>query len=45
VKEGKIVAVRTKTDPADIWMRNIQTTPADFLRRRFAIQAAREGHP
>jgi len=24
---------------ADIWMRNIQTSPADFLRRRFAIQA------
>jgi Ca-activated chloride channel homolog len=34
-----------KVDPAkmaDIWMRNIQTTPADFLRRRFAIQAAEE---
>jgi Ca-activated chloride channel homolog len=30
---------------ADIWMRNIQTTPADFLRRRFAIQAAQERHP
>jgi len=29
---------------ADIWMRNIQTSPADFLRRRFAIQAA-EHHP
>jgi Ca-activated chloride channel family protein len=27
---------------ADIWMRNIQTTPADFLRRHFAIQAAQE---
>jgi len=27
---------------ADIWMRNIQTTPADFLRRRFAIQAAED---
>jgi Ca-activated chloride channel family protein len=30
---------------ADIWMRNIQTTPADFLRRRFAIQAAQERRP
>lgn len=30
---------------ADIWMRNIQTTPADFLRRRFAIQAAQERLP
>jgi Ca-activated chloride channel family protein len=28
---------------ADIWMRNIQTSPADFLRRRFAIQASQEG--
>jgi len=38
---------QTSVDPAkmaDIWMRNIQTTPADFLRRRFAIQAA-EHHP
>ncbi len=34
-----------KLDPqkmAEIWMRNIQTTPADFLRRRFQIQAAQE---
>jgi Ca-activated chloride channel homolog len=30
---------------ADIWMRNIQTTPADFLRRGFAIQAAQEHLP
>jgi Ca-activated chloride channel family protein len=36
-----------QTDPAklaDIWMRNIQTTPADFLKRRFAMQAAQEKH-
>jgi Ca-activated chloride channel homolog len=25
---------------ADIWMRNIQTSPADFLRRKFAIESA-----
>ena len=30
---------------AEIWMRNIQTSPADFLRIRFAIQASRERHP
>ena len=30
---------------AEIWMRSIQTTPADFLRRRFAIQASQERHP
>ena len=26
----------------EIWMRNIQKSPAYFLRRRFAMQAARE---
>lgn len=39
---------QVKLDPkkmADIWMRNIQTSPAEFLRRRFAIQAAQERHP
>ncbi len=46
-KKGKKTQVQ-QLDPkkmADIWMRNIQTTPADFLRRRFAIQAAEERHP
>lgn len=46
VKNGK--KIRVQVDPkkmADIWMRNIQTTPADFLRRRFAVQAAEERHP
>lgn len=40
--------MQVKLDPkkmADIWMRNIQTTPADFLRRRFAMQAAQEHQP
>jgi Ca-activated chloride channel family protein len=44
-KQGKKTAMTIKLDPkqiADIWMRNIQTTPADFLRQRFAIQAAQE---
>jgi Ca-activated chloride channel family protein len=44
-KHGKSQTVQAKVDPkkmAEIWMRNIQTTPADFLRRRFAIQAAQE---
>ena len=47
-KQGKKTQVRIKLDPekmADIWMRNVQTTPADFLRRRFAVQAAEERHP
>jgi Ca-activated chloride channel family protein len=47
-KKGRNSKIQqTKVDPAkmaDIWMRNIQTTPADFLRLRFAIQAAQEGH-
>jgi Ca-activated chloride channel family protein len=42
-KKGKKEQVaRLEMDPekmAEIWMRNIQTSPADFLRRRFAIQA------
>jgi Ca-activated chloride channel homolog len=42
-KQGR-KTMRLKAKPetmADIWMRNIQTTPADFLRRRFAIQDAK----
>jgi Ca-activated chloride channel family protein len=45
-EQGKKTLI--KMDPkkmADIWMRNIQTTPADFLRRRFEMQAAQESHP
>jgi Ca-activated chloride channel family protein len=44
-KQGKKTVMKVTLDPkqiADIWMRNIQTTPADFLRQRFAIQAAQE---
>ena len=47
-KQGKKTQIsRTKLDPKkmeEIWMRNIQTTPADFLRRRFDMQAAQENH-
>ena len=46
-KRGKKVVMQ-QFDPekmADIWMRNIQTSPADFLRRRFAIEDARERKP
>jgi Ca-activated chloride channel homolog len=44
-KKGKEIAQQVQMNPekmADIWMRNIQTSPADFLRRRFAIQASEE---
>lgn len=48
-KKGKKTQVQmAKMDPkklAEIWMRNIQTTPADFLRRRFEMQAAQEKQP
>jgi Ca-activated chloride channel homolog len=40
-KGTKRVAVSSE-QMADIWMRNIQTSPAEYLRRRFAIQAAEE---
>ncbi len=46
-KQGKKVG-QVKLDPKkmeEIWMRNIQTTPADFLKRRFAMQAAKEHQP
>jgi Ca-activated chloride channel homolog len=42
-KQGKKTLMKVKLDPtqlADIWMRNIQTTPAEFLRQRFVVQAA-----
>ena len=45
-KQGK-KAVQVQLDPKkmeEIWMRNIQTTPADFLRRLFAAQTAGEHH-
>jgi Ca-activated chloride channel family protein len=45
-KQGKKIKMRAEAiDPAklaEIWMRNIQTTPADFLRRRFEMQAAQQ---
>lgn len=45
-KQGKKARVNVKPETmADIWMRTIQTTPADFLRRCFAIQDAKENHP
>jgi Ca-activated chloride channel family protein len=46
-KKGKMVQ-QVNLDPkkmAEIWMRNIQISPADFLRRRFAMQAPKERHP
>ncbi len=43
-KDGKRVRVQAQdlTTPgaADAWMREVQTSPADFLKRKFSIQAA-----
>ncbi|WP_341679245.1 VWA domain-containing protein [Niveibacterium sp. SC-1] len=36
---GKLVQVKGKKLSAEVWMRNLQTTPAEFLRQKFAIQA------
>jgi Ca-activated chloride channel family protein len=47
-KQGRKAIQQLKLDPKkmeEIWMRNIQTTPADFLRRRFAMQAVQERRP
>jgi Ca-activated chloride channel family protein len=45
-KKGKKGALKIgKEQTADIWMRNIQVSPADFLRRKFAIEAAEKKRP
>jgi Ca-activated chloride channel family protein len=41
-KKGKKALVNSAEETAAIWMRNIQTSPADFLRRKFAIESAEE---
>jgi Ca-activated chloride channel family protein len=41
-KKGKKALVNSAEEMADMWMRNIQTSPADFLRRKFAIESAQE---
>ena len=38
-KQGKAGLVNAGQQTADVWMRNIQTTPAGLLRRKFAIEA------
>ncbi len=43
-KGGKRIQVTpqdvTTTGAAEAWMREVQTTPANFLKLKFAIQAA-----
>lgn len=43
-QEGKRIKVQsqdvTSADAAEAWMREVQTSPADFLKLKFAIQAA-----
>ncbi len=42
-KEGEVDEMKLSPEQmAEIWMRNIQTTPADFLRLKFSQQAAGE---
>ena len=33
----------TDEQKAELWLRRLQVTPADFLRRKFAVQAAEAG--
>jgi Ca-activated chloride channel family protein len=40
--QGKKAQINRGEQTADVWMRNIQTSPADFLRRKFAIESAGE---
>src|SRR5262249_4348051 len=39
-KKGQRGTVDAPRQTAELWMRNIQTTPAQLLRRKFAIEAA-----
>jgi Ca-activated chloride channel family protein len=43
-KEGEIEQqMLTDEQKAEMWLRRLQVTPADFLRRKFAVQAAEAG--
>ena len=45
-QKGKVQVPRwDEKQMADLWLRNIQTTPADFLRQKFAIQAQESAAP
>jgi Ca-activated chloride channel family protein len=41
-KNGKRGVVKAAQQNAEIWMRNIQTSPAQLLRRKFAIEAGEQ---
>jgi Ca-activated chloride channel family protein len=41
-KRGEVEVNRVTDEPINqIWLRGVQTSPADFLRRKFALQATR----
>lgn len=47
-KKGKdklIDAAMLRKQTADLWMRNLQVSPADFLRQKFSIEAERANGP
>lgn len=44
-KKGKAGPVDVGRQTAEMWMRNIQTTPAQLLQRRFEIEAQRGAKP
>jgi Ca-activated chloride channel homolog len=43
-KKGRKRLTFSKQEMADVWMRNIQTSPADFLRQKFAMESFEEKH-
>lgn len=42
-KETQLTAQQAAKMDADMWMRNLRTSPADFLRQKFRIQTAETG--
>lgn len=44
-KKGKAGTVDLAEETSEMWMKNIQTSPADLMARKFAIEAEQEDKP
>jgi len=42
---GAVAGASTTPGAAEAWMREVQTSPADFLKQKFSIQAATAPQP
>jgi Ca-activated chloride channel family protein len=44
-KKGKAGTVQAAAETSDMWIKNIQASPADLMARKFAIEAEQEKKP